>query len=371
MGLFRKKGGKPDATKAGSGKTRRKAPDARPAAQRVGAKESPAPSVKRSATVDPFAKYESKVPKALLRPLGIKISKALKEVQPLLDGKDDILFIKKLVTSLITLDFNIPLFPQASLRIMRITANPMVPIEEVSSVIETDQVIAAKVIKVANSPLYKTVSDTTTIPQAVMMLGMRELVNTVMAISMYSKVFRIAFFGEKIDLIREHSMGCAFLAKKMAHLFRVDSELAFLAGLMHDVGKLIVLKVVADIQGTVNKEYMPSSGLLNTTLAKFHPEIGELSAMEWSLPEQICNAIRCHHDLVSAEASAKDLVSTVLLANRACHFLEIGVEREEVDDMMDFRAVLKHFDLTDREEALMAELAEFRKEFDTMSSEFM
>ena len=343
------------------GPVRKTAAPARPVAT-VRRKQTAAPADSRPKKDDTNQREE-------LRIFGRDICRRINEVRSEVEEAQDAKFVKALYRNLVEHEFEIPLFPMVSLQLMRITADPFVAIEKVSSVIETDQVIAAKVIGIANSPLYRTAAETKSIRQAVMKLGLREVTNVVMAVSMYSKIFRIELFQEQVDLIREHAIGCAYAAKHFAPFFRVEPDEAFLGGLMHDVGKMVVYKVIAEIQLSGPKDYRPSEGLLEVALQKFHPEIGGLMAMEWSLPATVSECLRRHHDISSADEEAKPLATTVFLANHVCHYLQIGVEGRHEEKLLAFRKAIECIDLGEDEEKVVAGVQAFKDSYEGIRSE--
>jgi len=113
-----------------------------------------------------------------------------------------------------------------------------------------------------------------------------------------------------------HSVVTAFFTKEIARVRRRNVETAFLCGLLHDVGKALLLNNV-DQLGADKVKAMPEADL-HEAVHQHHVAAGVLLAEEWALPDQVKESVACHHDLAAAENYA-DMSMMVCLADQISH----------------------------------------------------
>jgi HD-like signal output (HDOD) protein len=122
-----------------------------------------------------------------------------------------------------------------------------------------------------------------------------------------------------------HSVGCAIGASWLARQtgFQALAHEAFIAGLLHDVGKLYVLKVIDDMKTSKEIESLPSDPVIDELMQQLHTEQGYGLTVQWNLPEKYCQVTRDHH---LAELDGNDFVLVLVrLANQVCHKMGIGL----------------------------------------------
>lgn len=228
-------------------------------------------------------------------------------------------------------DLEIPMLPHIATQAMTLAQNPNTAIRDVATLVEQDQVISAKLINIANSPVYRGLNEITNLNRAILTIGLRSVSDLIFSLSVESKVFRSRHFQERMTRLWEHSVGCAFLAQQVAKRARKDAESAFLFGLLHDIGKTLVIDTVSlmikrkpEIAGAISDE------LLDELLAEFHGPVGGLMGRQWRFPDRLLAAIVFHHDPDAAQ-SARESALLVATANLLCHQFGIGVPIETVD----------------------------------------
>jgi putative nucleotidyltransferase with HDIG domain len=204
---------------------------------------------------------------------------------------------------------------------------------EISSVIEKDQTLTSLVLKTANSTFYAGLRPIKTIHEATIRLGTRSLLNLVMTVTQ-SRAYRI----HKRELavwmgpLWNHSLATAAASRWLATRLGLDklSDEVFLAGLLHDIGKLLLLRVVEDLQETPSTEHQISNGIIKDVLESMHCKCGERLMRHLNMPEAYCKAVGSHHD----EGSGEDIFLNILkLANFTCHKLGVGPKKDK-DSML-------------------------------------
>lgn len=191
--------------------------------------------------------------------------------------------------------------PHVMMKARRIIADPKTDFRQLATVLQTDPALAARVVKIANSAYYKRSGSISSVLQATTLLGMR-IVTQIITLVSQSRMLGQALYGYGMEAgaLWRHSLRVAIMAELLAHRTgRIDASEAFLAGLMHDAGKIILDSYLVERNGTDNRP-SPLVGLevvdMETrTLGFDHADIGCELCMKWQLPSILASAIRFHH----------------------------------------------------------------------------
>ncbi len=232
---------------------------------------------------------------------------------------------------------DLPAIPKVAEKIMRILEDPNVTAAQIQKVLDTDIAIAARVLKIANSAFYGYRGRIQSTSQAVMVLGFKTLKSVVMAASMKAIYKRFRLTEQKLW---EHSVGVSIGSRIIAQEIKYhDPDEAFITGLMHDVGKVIMnncdpMKFSLVVQMVYNKNVAAS--IAEKEIFGFtHKEVGSLVVKKWKLSETIENVIYYHDNpkAIGVDPYLLKLASVVYLADRMCLKLGIGYKapRPEVD----------------------------------------
>jgi HD-like signal output (HDOD) protein len=227
---------------------------------------------------------------------------------------------------------DLPAMPHMAVQIMQKFASPCSTPREIHELIIKDQGLAARVLKVANSPYYGASRSISSVKEAIFFMGFDSIRSLITAAVLKG------FFSAMSDLGRqlwEHSICCAIAAKQIAGDVGIQGiEEVFLAGLIHDIGKLVLFLRAPDkmqeIVVLVNEG--KSFGEAEQQLLGFtHAEVGELLTNEWLFTLTIEDVVGNHHNPDCAR-SARELSHIVFVANSLCHKLGIGpTRRPEID----------------------------------------
>ncbi len=206
----------------------------------------------------------------------------------------------------------LPTLPPIVQKLNQMIEDERTSLNQVAEIIEKDQVITTKILRLANSAFYGFPRKVSTVNQAIMLLGF----NVVKILIMTSSIFEI-IHKEDIGLW-EHSIGVAACAKIIAERIEIPEpqEIAT-AGLLHDLGKVIELV-------SFKEEYQAIKNLVSQginsleaerrILGMDHSEIGAFLLSQWNLPEKIVEAIFAHHDSEKTKKYKKE-ASILHLAN--------------------------------------------------------
>lgn len=228
-----------------------------------------------------------------------------------------------------------PTLPTIYVALMDVMANPRSTANHVAEIIAQDQASAAKILRVANSSIYGFHGRINNISQAIVFIGFDEVKNLVTALSIIN-LFQKVNVHSDINPVNlwKHSIAVGIITRMLGqHLGVKDLENYFLAGILHDIGKLLFFKIIPEAYSEV-----VSYAILNNMtfreaeqkkLGITHTVAGELLAEKWKLPQQIKQCIR-YHNIGLIDGKPNQLVSCVHVANIFATMLGFGTTGDEV-----------------------------------------
>lgn len=239
----------------------------------------------------------------------------------------------------------IPL-PATTLRIIKLINDPRSTAEDVGRVLETDQALTARVLRVANSAYYGMPRQVASAKDAVVMLGhntLRSLIFTASVAGVLGR--RVTGYALGEGELWRHSVNVAGAARLVARVKHPAlAEEAYVGGLLLDIGKIVLDQYLQEefalANSTAVEEGISFVEAERQVFGADHAEIGGLLAEKWNLPPALVEAIRYHHDPVAAK-SAPELASIVHVADLIATELGIGIG----SDGLQYPSVGEAFDL--------------------------
>lgn len=221
-----------------------------------------------------------------------------------------------------------PTMPGAGAKMLLLLKEPDTAVAEIEEILRYDPGLTANVLKLANSAYFGIPSKIGSLKQAVILLGLKNLTQLVVA-SCVSAIMDKSVPGYNLspgDLWR-HSVAVSIAAEALVKDHkRVDVEDVFTAGLLHDVGKLVLGYFVNEELEAIRSiaaKGVPFVVAENMILGTDHAEIGAHILAHWNLPADIINAVRWHHDPDSPDACTTQM-DVVYLANVLCQASDTG-----------------------------------------------
>jgi putative nucleotidyltransferase with HDIG domain len=271
---------------------------------------------------------------------------------------------------LIMLTGDLPPMPQVARRIMEIVNDPATNAQALQSVISRDQGMSGQIMKIANSALYSRSRKIETLSDAIVMLGFNSIKNIAIMratknLLNFNRKGRVISLKDKLTW--EHSVGTALAGRIIARRTqRRFAERAFMAGLLHDIGKMVLLQKVADqFDGIIEEVYNTGRHFTEVEQEKFgftHAEIGALLVKKWNLSEELEKAIRLHHEIKPEMKVDTPLVYFIDLANKFCHKIGVGFIKEPdlelKDELSAIMLGVKEEDIGDLEKSIQANIKE-------------
>jgi putative nucleotidyltransferase with HDIG domain len=233
--------------------------------------------------------------------------------------------LKKITQSIIGL----PTLPTVITQMIGLIDNPKTSARDVARLIATDQALTAKILKLANSAFYGFPREIATVNHAVVVLGFETVKSLGLSVSVLE---RFAGGGGETGFDRqkfwEHSIACGVAARLLAGKlrYRIEGE-AFAAGILHDIGKLILSQYFAEEFGQAlalaQAEGLYIGKAEEQVLGVTHAEVGTWLAERWNLPERLVQAIAYHHAPGRLERGG-ELPALIHLADFLCRREKIG-----------------------------------------------
>jgi HD-like signal output (HDOD) protein len=226
-------------------------------------------------------------------------------------------------------DFQLPVFDETAFCIQQEVSKDEPDIDTIEKLIAGDPSLTSQLLKIANSVFYKGLSKVATVHTAIMRLGLREIAN--MAVLASQKKYYQSddpMVTGIMNKIWQHSVGVAigsqWLAQKGGY-HSIHNE-AFVAGLLHDTGELVLLTAYEDVKKSRDLKLVVPENLLYEIMGDFHCEIGEMLLNQWNLPEIYSLVAKEHH--AENFDSQNSLLTIVRLVDKACHKLGVGIQNQ-------------------------------------------
>ena len=233
---------------------------------------------------------------------------------------------------------DLPTLPAIVMEILNSLENDDVDINILARKVSHDQALTAKTLRFANSSFYATQAKVTTIQQAITLLGMQNVRNLITAAAMSGCFPENACAGFDFKAFWRHSMATAVCARVIARHLRLNQDYAFVGGLLHDIGRLVlVTRFTGDYEKVIAHRREHDCYLLEAERAVMgidHTMAGHALAVHWHFSSAIQQAIAEHHTPDPHSGSA--LGALVHVANVAVHALDLaGVEDDLVPPLND------------------------------------
>ena len=257
-------------------------------------------------------------------------------------------------------------FPQFVLETMRQLNNPESNAADVAQSLSRDEGLVLRILKLANSAAYGLSRNISNISDAISYLGYKSVSNIVLAATVYSAMDK-GLTGYALDRgeLWRHSLMVAYTSRYLAKLTgKVSSEDAYVGGLLHDIGKVILNDYVRFGYGIIVKmveeKHIPFTEAEWQVLGFDHAEIGEIMIGRWDMPEAYRIAVAYHHkpnELPEDKKQHQPLLDVVTVANTICLMLGIGLGADGLQTYI-FPEPLERLGITNFE-SLFSEMIDF------------
>jgi len=225
-----------------------------------------------------------------------------------------------------------PAMPGAALKLMTLADAPGTTVQQIEDILRQDPGLTANLLKLANSAYFGIPSKVGSVRQALMLLGLKRLVQLVVATCASAIIDRgVPGYDLPAGELWRHSLAVSVAAKGLAGELKLRAaDEIFTAGLLHDIGKLILGQFVQEDYPQIERalaQGMAFEAAEKAVIGIDHAEIGAHVLAQWALPDNIVHAVRWHHAPEKCE-HIDVMLDVVHVANMLCLMIGIGVGRE-------------------------------------------
>jgi putative nucleotidyltransferase with HDIG domain len=238
--------------------------------------------------------------------------------------------IREQITSMVSV---LPTVPAITHKLLKVVSEPHCDADDIGRVIRYDPALTASILRAANSVFLGFSKPVSSLAEATMRLGTKWIVQLALSSVVHSNLRKPAKgYGLDAQGLWQHSAAVAIMSDALCMQVNVPNNgVVYTAGLVHDVGKLVLEQLVSDrlyeIEQAVAEEGMTFEEAERHVFGLDHAEVGALILKHWNLPEDIIEAARWHHNPNAAEKPSA-VVDIVHVADSLCMMQGIGMGRD-------------------------------------------
>ena len=216
-------------------------------------------------------------------------------------------------------DIDVPLLPEVAGKVVTLSQDPESDAAQLAQLIQSDQSLAGHVMRIANSAAYSPNATLVSLQQAITRLGMGLISDIAMAASINTKMFHTPGFEPHVKAIWQHALATALWSKEVARACRRNVEATFLCGLLHSIGRPVVLHAAIEIAKAQATELSEGDALALED--RYQRQVGTAVAEKWEMPKTVCEAIQHFDDYQSASSAGEQTAMVSAGAQLARHML--------------------------------------------------
>ena len=224
---------------------------------------------------------------------------------------------------------DLPPLPASALRVLELIKQPETSVKDLEYVIGQDPALTAGILRQANSAFYGYARRISSLQDAIVILGFKIIENLAMTAAV-APMLKTPIIGYEIeqDGLWQHSILTGIAAKSICKRLQLPfGDAAFTAGLLHDMGKLVIslyLQQIGDYMvERVNVAMISYVELEEKVIGFNHATVGGFMAKSWNLPTELAESITCHHTPLLAQENTK-MTCVVHVANGVANMLGVG-----------------------------------------------
>lgn len=226
----------------------------------------------------------------------------------------------------------LPMLPNVAKEMLSDLNNDDISLDLIIEKVSLDQALAAKVLRLANASIYGANSKVVTVHQAVAMLGIKNLKNLI-RLSIFTKHLPTAACkGFDNKAYWRHNIATAICAELISRTLHMKHDFAFTAGLLHDIGRLVLVsrfpKKYSEVIACAKRSDTTLLEAERSVLGVDHVAVGLVLALQWNFADAIQDGIRGHHEPENKELNS--LASIVHVANSIVHALDLSESENEL-----------------------------------------
>ena len=248
---------------------------------------------------------------------------------------------REMMTRIDRLDIKLPEVPSLVYELNDIIADPMSSAGDISKVVEKSPSLTATLLRIVNSAFYGFRSKIDSISRAVTLIGSKELSSLALGITIMETFKEISKEVVDVGSFLEHNLACGMVARIMAaHSKLANTEQLFVAGMLHDIGRLVLCKYFPqDVKNAFAMAADSGESLLAVERAHLgctHAQLGKRLLRKWKLPYALENSVSYHHNPTASPSPEQAAI--LQMADMVVHGLGIGSSGERKVPSFDDKA---------------------------------
>jgi HD-like signal output (HDOD) protein len=220
----------------------------------------------------------------------------------------------------------LPVFHPVALKLQYIAGDENISVADIEAILMEDQALASQILRMANSAFFKGLHTITTIRKAIIRLGLQQVANLAMAASQRSAYSTDnTLLHHYLEKLWQHAFASAMGSKWVAERcgYPQEADNAFLAGLLHNIGKLAIVKILEELCAQKKVTALSDTVIFEVLESPLHTEQGYRLMTQWNLPQPYCVIARDHHN--AHWDSNNSLLVIVRLVDQACRKIGLGI----------------------------------------------
>ncbi len=232
----------------------------------------------------------------------------------------------------------VPLLPSIVTQVLSFSLDDAANAARLADLIQQDQGLASHMLRVVNSAAFRGSTEIVALQQAIARLGMERIREIALTVSLKGTLFNSEAYACELDATWKHALRTGLWAKEISRAVRKNVEVAYLCGLLHNVGEPLLINRIAALDTSLE------GAQVQALLDAFGRDAGVILADEWALPAAVTLAIT-FQDRLSEAKNAQDLVATVDAAKYLARLLEEIEDAERAAETISVESVLERAEL--------------------------
>lgn len=228
----------------------------------------------------------------------------------------------------------LPPFDKTALRIQMEIQKKDAGISKIEKLIVADPAMSSQMLKLANSAFFRGLSKVMTIRDAIVRLGLEEIMRMAMILTQ-KQLYATSdtFIKNYRNTLWQHSLVCALVSQWVAREagFEDATQEVFFAALMHDIGKLFLITLIEKANASKEIPFMPSKSVIHEIIDSQHALQGYRLMKKWNIPERYCRVAKAHHDETFDTGNVPLII--LRLVNKTCHKVGVCIAKGNAPDV--------------------------------------
>ncbi len=211
----------------------------------------------------------------------------------------------------------VPLLPEVAFRVARAGRSDSVNAAQLAEIINADSVLTMYVLRIAASAAKRPQTPIVSLQHAVAWLGFEEVASIAFTLALQGKILDVKGQQHKARRLWRHSLASALWSRQIAHMLARETEICYLCGLLHNVGKVVTLGAVHELAQNAGKKLVGEE--YDRLIETFHRHIGARVVTSWALPSPVLT-VTSQWEAYQAAGAAKFECNVINLAHRLADY---------------------------------------------------